>query len=55
MKKIRNDKSAYISRSTLVQSPAASKTKSQARPHKGDFKVDGAGYLIWQKSEKGSR
>lgn len=52
MKKIRNDKSTYVSRSSLVQSSAHSKPKSTQAQDRGDFKIDVAGYLMWPPKQK---
>lgn len=52
MKKIRNDKSSYLSRSALAQSPASEKKRPDKVVSRGDFKVDAAGYFIWPKKQK---
>lgn len=52
MKKIRNDKSSYLSRSALAQSPASAKRRADKAADRGDFKVDAAGYFIWSKKQK---
>ena len=52
MKKIRNDKSRYLSRSALAQSPVSKKTRSDKVASRGDFKIDAAGYFIWPKKQK---
>lgn len=52
MKKIRNDKSSYLSRSALTQSPASKDRRSDKVASRGDFKVDAAGYFIWPKKHK---
>lgn len=54
MRKIRNDKSTYSSRSVLVQSPANTTKRSEKVASRGDFKVDAAGYFTWPKLQKGS-
>ena len=55
MKKIRNDKSSYLSRSALAQFPASVKKRSDKAPERGDFKIDAAGYFIWPKKCKAVR
>lgn len=52
MKKIRNDKSVYLSRSALAQSPGLTKAQAGERKDRGDFKVDAAGYFTWPKKAK---
>lgn len=52
MKKIRNDKSSYLSRSALARSPASNKGRSDKVNSRGDFKIDAAGYFIWPKRQK---
>lgn len=52
MKKIRNERSMYISRSSLTQSPLKAKQQLLERKDRGDFKVDDAGYFSWPKKSK---
>lgn len=50
MKKIRNDKSAYLSRSALAQPQATPPKDSKTNPKdRGDFRVDASGYFVWPK------
>lgn len=52
MKKIRNDKEVYLSRSILAQSSVLTKGKAKERKDPGDFKIDSAGYFAWAKKRK---
>lgn len=53
MKKIRNDRSAYLSRSALARPVAAPPKESKTSPRdRGDFRVDATGYFVWPKRIK---
>lgn len=52
MKKIRNDKESYLSRSALAQSSVLAEVQVKERKEPGNFKVDFAGYFIWPKKTK---
>ena len=49
MKKIQNDRSRYVTRSSLSQTKAQAQTKATQGKDRGDYKVDPAGYFIWPK------
>lgn len=52
VKKIRNDKANYLSRSALAQIVENPKAKPREKKDQGDFAVDSAGYFSWSKKRR---
>jgi len=53
MKKIRNDRSTYLTRASLLaKADRKEKPAPVDRTDRGDFKVDSAGYFIWPKKPR---
>jgi hypothetical protein len=52
VKKIRNDKAGYLSRSVLAQAVENPKAKPREKKDQSDFAVDSAGYFAWTKKPR---
>ena len=52
MKKIRNDKARYLSRSALAQIMENPKARPRGKKDQSDFAVDSAGYFSWSKKPR---